>query len=414
MVRIRHPMNALFDRIEAGLHGFLASRAVLFRWLVKPEELPWIETKLKKGPAGVRWMELTTAFEHPAAHGYALGRELLRKGSGGPEPWRPPALPSGMDDAVALAMMAESLAQHACEGKQLLLELAPVSVVEPVGYLRWVQRCVRVFERTRVRLLVLEDVTSRPLDPLARERAVCSMPARLGVDEAVEAVAEVEAKKKPEETIRLVLLRCMHACRRGELEQAGPLANEAVMLAEGLGKPELGVPARFAIGGTYLGQGRHLDAVKAYRDAEALAVRAEDAGHPEGTKLRVYARMAVGAALLGGQGYEAAGTYLLETAPLAAKIPDLRLEVESYRLAAYGFERAGQPRAAWDAGLRGFGVVSGAAPEERPMDAARELGRSLVRLTETRELRHYRGTIAHELDRQLGPGWAEGPRGVKA
>ncbi len=410
MTRRRAPINQLFDRIDARLLAFVESRRTALWWVVADEERPWIDAGLKKTRVA-KVVALTSPLDDRATFGHVLAAELVGKLSGAGGPWAPPPGAARLGGALGLAAIAESFARQVTTpaGKALVLRVEPGGAPPPEALVGWVADALHAFAPTGVRLLVLDDGRSRDFERLSNEPAVVCARAALNVDEAIESLAAAQGDATPEPRIRLLLLRCMHASRRGDVAAAVASGEDAVRTASAHGLYALAVPACFAVGAAWLGQRNPAEAVRAYRTGEQLATLALERGHDGAAELRVFARLGVGSALFAGEGYAQAAPFLLETAPLAAAVPNLRLEVESYRLAAYALEQLREHARAWEAAVAGLGAIARAPAEARPRDSGRELGELMLRLVRTRELEPYRDGLDAQLERHLGRDWRSAP-----
>lgn len=393
--------------------NFAASDSVLFRWVVAPDEVEWVHTFLDGPMDGkTKVLFVDAPFEVPDAHGFAVGTALLPALTATrvarTEPFTVPAIPRGLPDVEALALLLGAYVRHHAGSwmKNVLLVFEPERVGDERAFVRWLSALVRrLAEQTSgVRVLVLDSTMQLRYEPLWRELGALAWTwaARLELPARVSAVTVAHADLgRFEGALRVMTVRAMQAVNERKIDEATRLAKAAHDLAFGAGAFASVVPIRFAVGNGLAGAGRHVEAVQEFRAAEEAAERAEAAGDPNGLRLRVFARFGVGAMLLGAQeGARLAATYYEDTAPLCQRLGDSRLELESQRVASLAHERAGNVHAAWDAGIRALAVVDRLTAEEREAAMLVPLADALVALTRHRSHQDHRRGLDEQLRRR--------------
>jgi hypothetical protein len=397
--------------------------ARLLRWVVEPDEVRMVEAFLRKeederlGECPDLFLRLEEPFDEPARYGRTLREALMRleeesragleeEGLSG---WRCPPVKEGATDEEAFLAACESLRDHyedLCE--HLVLVLLPVRGTDAGAWREWLRRVVGKAKAPHVRLVVLDDARTLALEPLAEllpERVV-TIPARLDMGRALEELSrEAGHVDTPGGQFRELFVRMGNAATKGHVDKVEELGARAVAVAAAHGLDSLVVTARFVMGGAHLGAQRPREALEHYRQAEAAAEQAEAKGAPEGTPLRLKARLAQGAARVTAQEYAQAATLYEETAPLARALKDARMELECWRMASWCCELQKEVERAWAHGQRAWEVGRAMDAAPRGTSTLPYVAEALVRLSHERRGPRAAREMELEIESVLGQDW---------
>jgi hypothetical protein len=422
--RQKNAIERRIDLLRAQWSGFAARRdARLLVWLVDEGEARVIEGFLavesddRTGELLHLFLRLDVAFADGAAYGHELRRaiaaqyEQSRAGlaeAGIEAGWTPPREAAGGSDADALVACCASLAEHHGIAR-LCLALFPDAVDDRPAFRRWLRgAAAQAAPFEAVRLLVLEERGDPDAAALEGEAhgAVVAIAADLDMPSAYEELAMGDgASDTPGDAFRRSYMRMLLASGRGDREAASALADEALGVARREGWHAQAAAVHFAMGSALLGDGRHPEAVLRFREADAAAAESEQRGDPAGTKLRVHARLAIGAALVAAGAHEEAAGVYREAAPLAQAAGDDVLFIECWRMAGASHAEARRPDLAWTAGLEAVRVGAAMPPEARAATTLRYVGRDLLALAGRREHAADARVIEDQMAKLLGPGW---------
>ncbi|ATB36464.1 hypothetical protein CYFUS_001879 [Cystobacter fuscus] len=284
----------------------------------------------------------------------------------------------------------------------------PGEVADAKAWWQWLHEALAYLRSPNVRVVVLDDVRVRVLEPLARAepKRVRTSVADLDMPGAMEEVARGAAGLDPAGgRYRELLVRLGNAAGRGELNLVTRLGEEAASLAAGEGWPALVVAARWAMGAALLVASKPTEALEHYRKAEGAAVDAEARGEVQGAELRLKSRMAMGAVLVTMQEWAQAAVLYEETAPMARKLVDARLELECWRMASFCRESVHELDKAWEATEQAWSVGLALEPEARSTSTLPYVAEARVRLGQARQGEAAARRLEVEAESLLGNDW---------
>ena len=406
-------------------------QARLLIWQAQPDELPLLEaffaqeTDAEAAVAPDLFLRLSAPFENPRAHGYALREELIAQyAAAKPEllaeqveaGWVcPEALPDDNDLTALIRALLSFHSHHQQDIELLAIWLDPSAAQGVPGYLEWLQRLIHASE-PRLRFWLVD--TADELSALARVEPthVMAIPCELDMPEALTELAEEAGEETPGGKFRSLLVQLGAASGRGDLAQAELLAAAASALALAQGWLHLAAAAQFCLAGGYLSQQQHLAALRCYTEADRLGEQMQQAAADKGDgaaagtavyaqHIRLQARLGQGATLIGHEAWAQAAQVYLAAVALAEASDDKRSQLDCLRLAAFCFDRAGEPDKGWACGMRGFALGGALDDETRKISSLPYLSDHLLRLTERPEYSAHREPIAQQTVRMLGPDW---------
>ncbi|HYO72911.1 MAG TPA: hypothetical protein VEU33_43305 [Archangium sp.] len=392
-----------------------APEARLLRWLVEPSEARMVEAWLKKegdertGECPDLFLRFDIPFLQPETYGFELRETLVAMVEESQEGVSLGRLDPRQSGAEAFFGACEALHRHyesVCE--VLAVVLVPGEVADVKAWRQWLQAALAHLRSPHVRVVVLDDVRVRMLEPLAQAepKRVRTSVADLDMPGAMEEVARGAAGMDPAGgRYRELLVRLGNAAGRGELHQVTRLGEEAVALAAGQGWSALVVAARWAMGAALLVASKPTEALEHYRKAEAVAVEAEARGEAQGAELRLKSRMAVGAVLVTRQEWAQAAVLYEETAPMARKLADARLELECWRMASFCRESIQEVDKAWDRSEQAWSVGLALEPEARASSTLPYVAEARVRLGQARQGEAAARRLEAEAESLLGNDW---------
>ena len=389
--------------------------ARLLRWLVEPGETRMVEAWLKKegdertGECPDLLLRFDTPFMQPEAYGLELREALVAMLEESQEGVSLGRMAPGQSGAEAFFCACEALHRHyepVCE--VLAVVLVPGEVEDVKAWQQWLLNALTHLRSPAVRVVVLDDVRVRGLEPLAQAepQRVMTAVADLDMPGAMEEVARGAAGLDPAGgRYRELLVRLGNAAGRGELHLVTRLGQEAVSVAAGEGWPALVVAARWAMGGALLMASKPEDALEHYLEAEAVAVDAEARGEAQGAELRLKSRMAMGAARVTMQQWAQAAVLYEETAPLARKLSDARLELECWRMASFCQESVRELDKAWESCEQAWAIGQVLEPEARVSSTLPYVAEARVRLGQARQGDAVARRLEAEAESLLGKEW---------
>jgi hypothetical protein len=393
--------NAIARRLDR-LHDqwvefSLLPDARLLRWLRRPDEYRMVEAFLQKesddaaGELPDLFLRFAEPFDDVNGYGNALLQSLEQQYSVAREElaadgiaaeWKPAPLPAGTHSLSAFLAAAHSLQAHYADDlDQLVLVLTPASISDEGQWQRWLLAAARGLQPT-VRMILLDDADSPTLNPLVEQAGplVHTANAGLGMPDAMLELAKAAGTTTPGGQFRVQFAALGQALGKGDHAGADQAGASAIAIAQENGWTHLVAAVHFALASGLLGAGKAREAVARYREVDAAGAKLEQAGDVVGTKLRLQAAFAAGAAFVsesawpeGVQAYQAA-------VPLASAAGEPLMVVDAWRMAGYCHEQARDVAGAWDAGLKALQAGDAIPADQRAHSMLPFAGQGLLRI----------------------------------
>lgn len=331
--------------------------ARVVRVIVEPHERAWVESFFD-GPMdrATRAARVCVAFESGDDFEQRLLENVLpvlaRSRALGVAPWSPPPR-AELLERCALARVLRSYIRHHAGSfmKTFALLLSPSSPMSTA------------FERSVLELanelcegmcLVLFDDAHRPqLDGLCAAIGADARTLVPALDIGGRILRTVSASTGPgaEGRLRIAVTRAMILVHEGRIEEASATLRDVEKITRGSTMSATTIPVYFSLASALFGRGDASAALDAYRKAERAAEGAERSGHPEGLRLRVFARFGIGAVLVSSpsERWRAAEHYE-RTASLCSRLGDASLEWDARRMVSAARALEYRPKQARDRG----------------------------------------------------------------
>src|SRR5690606_29886175 len=355
--------NAIEQRLDR-LHDqwvefSTAPQPRLLHWLVRQDEYRMVEAFLQKesddaaGELPDIFFRFDEPFQDVNQYGaalldglvaqYAVVREELAE-EGIAAEWEPDAVTPETHSLSAFIAAAASLQRHyADEMEQLALVLTPGTVADAVQWQRWLIAAARTAPAP-VRLVVVDDPDAPLLEGLADEGGplVATVPADLGMPEAMVELAKTGGTATPDAQFRINFATLGQSLGTGDLAGAEQAAGRAIAIAQENSWPHLIAAVHFAMGSGMLNEGRPFDAVERYREVDAAGARLEsgetrvEGAEPAlGTRLRMQAAFAAGAAFVAAAAWDEGARVYQGVVPLTEALGEPLMTLDAWRMAAY-------------------------------------------------------------------------------
>jgi hypothetical protein len=401
--------NAIAQRLDR-LHDqwvefSTAPEPRLLHWLVRQDEYRMVEAFLQKESDDVAgelpdiFLRFDEPFQDVNQYGaalldgliaqYAVVREELAADGIAAE-WQPAAAAPGTHSLTAFITAATSLHGHyADELEQLAVVLTPSAVADPLQWKRWLIAAARSTPPA-VRLVVVDDADAPILEGLAGEgeALVAAVPADLAMPEAMVELARAGGTAGPDGQFRVNFATLGQALGKGDLAGAEQAAGRAIAIAQENGWTHLIAAVHFAMGSGMLSAGRPLDAVERYRQVDAAGAQleggantqVEGAGEEMGSRLRMQAAFAAGAAFIAAAAWDEGARVYQGVVPLTEKLGEPLMTLDAWRMAAYCREQKQDVEGAWACGHQALNAAESIPPEQRPTSMLPYAGDALLRL----------------------------------
>jgi tetratricopeptide (TPR) repeat protein len=418
--------NAVEKRVEliaARWEDFRAEdEPRLLRWLGDADDASLLNVFLEvendeTGSLPDLFIRIEEPFVRPENYGFQL-IEILKKRYGEIRPdadeigvtadWECPRPGPGDTDVKALADTCASFRAHHREMMEtLVLALFPQQVADVREWQKWLFALVRVPELVpEVRFMVIDDLRKPRLDPLcqAEPKRIQTKPLELDLPGAMNETAAAADDGSAGARFRKHFVALSTAGSKGDLAGADAQAKQALAIAEKEQWPQMKIVVHMSLGAALVGATRYDDAIRNYGEAEKTAAQAQEQGDPVGGKLRVQAKLSTGSALIAAGRFPQAGKVYEESAPLAETDNDARMELESWRMAAYCREVGKDWEGAWKLNQQAFKAGEKLTPEDRETSTLPYVGQALTRINN--KLGKTDGAaLKKHLDKTLGEGW---------
>ena len=410
--------------------------ARILRWVLESDEVRMVDAFVameqddRAGQLAEIFLTLEAPFERTESHGLSLRDELLSGyatsasaivQSGVEANWRAPEVDPREDDVACLIRTCQSFLDHYAFPGRIVLLLRPVQVRDARAYDAWLQRfALAAPERVRAMLFDLSD--QRMHQALADRDPECivSCEPQLNMPQALEELSVAGGNfDTPGGQFRMYFVKLGSALRANDLDEAIRIGELALAIATSQNWHYLQVPVHMVLAGALSGAGRHDDAFLRYRAAEQAALDGETNGGAAEReicpRLRMQARLGLGAGLIHARSWKAAAELYEATAPLAEALADLRSVLDCHRLASFCLEQDKQLDEAFRIGLLGLAVARSMDVETRETSSFAYLGEALLRLTRSGSRRASAQSVGQEIERIAGtPDWRPQQAAAKA
>ena len=419
MARPPHPFEERKEKLtEQWLSVARDPKVRLLHWRLVAGEREFIETYFAEQNAPGAdlpdvFLTFSAPFSRDAGYGGQLVSELKRAASvrsGAPSKFLPVSAPGLSDVDLFLANAGSFYRAYRYNFQHVALALTPIEVDDGGAFMHWLQAAMHRIATPRLKLIVFDHAEAPALAPLANAEpvAVKSITAGLDLKGALEELSLSAGQEAPGAKLRHAFLQASNAAGRGDVEAALQAGALGIALAEQVGAWAFSVGIQFVLAGALSTAGRLGEAVQYYYAAEKSAFSADKQGDPQGAQLRVDARFAIGAVMVGASSFRQAAQWYEQTVPCAEYATDLRRQLEALRMAAYCWERAGEADASWNAAIKGLGIAQHLPDEQRRASTLAYLGEGMLRLAECSRYRDYRRAIDDQMGLLLGRPWRPG------
>jgi hypothetical protein len=397
MAERKNAIARRIDRLRDQWNEFATNPdARLLRWLIRDDELRVFEAfvQSEQDDRAGEIPDMFVTFDEPfldvVSYGESLRRSLieqyeearpeLREG-GIDDEWSPPA-PEGRHSLFALLETCTALREHYdALTDRLALLLMPTSIADQGEWQRWL---VAFAERLpeQVRVAVLDSADAPILDRLVASppTRVVVVTAGLEMSEAIMELSRGGGVTTPDGQFRVQFAALTQALGANDLDAAGSRAEAASKIAAERGWPHLVAAVHLAMGGGFLAAAKWPDAIARYTDAGRAAMKLEADGDPVGAKLRLQAALGRAAVLFAAHEFVQAAEAYDGAAYLASNPRNNLMLLESWRMAAYCHELAGDPTRAWECGLLALDVAESIPADRRAQTTLPFVGEGLLRV----------------------------------
>jgi tetratricopeptide (TPR) repeat protein len=394
----------------------------LLRWLGDADDAKLLDVFLEvendeNGSLPDLFIRIEVPFTRPDRYGFQVIESLKQKFEemrpdaaeiGITTDWVGPVPAPGDTDVKALVEACTSFRAHYKDLMEtLVLVFFPDQVADISEWQKWLFNLVRVPGlASETRFMVLDDLKKPRLNPLcqAEPKRIQTKPLELDLPAAMNETAASANDGSAGTRFRKHFVGLSTAGSKGDLAGADSEAKQALAIAEKEQWPQMKVVVYMSLGAALVGASKFDEAIKNYGAAEKTAAESQKTGDPVGGKLRVQAKLSIGSAHIAAGQFPQAGKVYEETAPLALENNDARMELESWRMAAYCREVGKDWEGAWKLNYFAFKAGEKMKPEERESSTLPYVGQALTRVNN--KLKKTDGAaLKKHLDKTLGEGW---------
>jgi len=393
--------NAIARRLDV-LHDqwvefSLLPDARILRWLIRPDEYRVLEAFLQQESDDVAgelpdlFLRFAEPFQDVDSYGaallhgleeqYAVAREEL-EAEGLEAGWQVEAQPSGTHSLTAFIAAARSLQSHyADELDQLVLVLTPASISDELQWQRWLLAATRGLP-TGIRFVVVADPDAPALEFLVAEAGpiLHTTSASLDMPAALVELARSGGTSSPGGQFRVQFAAMSQALGKGDHAAAEKTGGAALAIAQENDWTHLVGAVHFALASGLLSAGKPAEAVGRYQQVAAAGIRLEQQGDVIGTKLRMQATFATGAAYVSAAAWPEGAQVYESAVPLATAAGEPLMVVDAWRMAGYCHEQSHDVARAWEAGQQALRAGDAIPADQRPHSMLPFAGQALLRI----------------------------------
>lgn len=293
-------------------------------------------------------MSVEQANEELAADGVAVA-------------WVLPLREEGESDARHLVRSLRHL-QKAVRtlARAVVVVLRPGVIEAPKAWMAWLMSVLEADLPLDVRLTWV-DAFDPPLCSELEESAdprVWSVHLELDVLGAVEDTAHEAAGDGPDAVFRRHMATFGRAAAEGDYAQAEASSRAARAVADAAQWAGMTATVDLAWATMLTAQGRHAEALEAYRDVQPMLTQEPLASEAGSAMLRMQSKFGEAGALFGLERPQEAAMAYRDAANLAAEAGDQVLGLEGWRMSAFCFGRAEAFQEAWEASQAALDVAA--------------------------------------------------------
>ncbi|MEM7155011.1 MAG: hypothetical protein AAF799_19340 [Myxococcota bacterium] len=405
-------------------------QARLLRWRLAEDERrmldAFVQVEAIEGQTEDLLLLLDSPFEDPGRYGMALVAEIAELYEALREPlgaagmadtsWGPPPPPRSpnqgpLDIAYLRGTAASFHEHHQPLLRHLSLLLHPKSVSDRAAFTTWLNDAVQAFDDPSLRLVLAERIAFPVAHELSPPPQVHTVDADLDMPGALVELNEEAGVDDPPGQFRQAYLEMGNAMGRRDIAAAVPHADRAVAIAQSQGWGHLVVAAHTTLASGHVGVQQYPEAMERYRRADVIARDAHDAGERWGLQLMLQARLGSGSVCVATASWPlGAEIYGEQARPVAEAMGDLRMQLETQRMAAYCNEQRGEIDAAWEQSVAALAIGDRIPQEDRSTTTLAFVGEAMLRMCEHRSRRGQAPVVEREMTRLLGPAWREQAR----
>jgi hypothetical protein len=399
MTKRRNAIARRLDRLNDQWNEFASNEdARLLRWLARDDELRVIEAFIqteqddRAGEIPDLFLTFAEPFRDVASYGESLRESLLAQyGEARPElrearipdTWSPPS-PEGRHSLTAFIEACASL--HRLYGdmvEKLAVVLTPTTVSNKGEWQRWLSALVDRLPGD-IRVAVIDSVEGPALVALAEKHParVVTTVADLDMPAAITELSRMGGVSKPDGQFRVRFTALTQALEKGDLAAAQTRAEAAITIAQSNRWMHMVAAVHMAMGAGFLSAGQWAEATKAYGEADTAAAQFESEEPEVGQKLRLQIALGRAAVLFASQEFVEAADAYEGAAAVASSAGDDLMRLESWRMASYCREQAGDMPRAWANGLSALEAAEAMPSENRTHSTLPFVGEGLLRVAE--------------------------------
>ncbi|MDH5547059.1 MAG: hypothetical protein OEZ43_15815 [Gammaproteobacteria bacterium] len=427
----KNPIEKRIDKLTDQWNAFAQNEdARVLRWCcADDDERRMIEAfiKLEDSDGGSTpdlFIPFDVSFESKADYGARLARALIDLYAASQEElgndhiknqWSPPARQQEQNRTNYFFQCCLSFQEYHAEMLEcLVLVLVPGDYSDIADFQRWILEFLSLNLPPTIRIILVENKNKELYGQLSHvgKELVETVDADLNMADAITEVARNVPGNAPGNRFRRFLVGMNTAAAKGNLRAALKSGRKALQIAEQQQWPHMQCVVYMGLGSLFLGQKDITKAVQSYQRSYHVALAAEETGDEVAPKLVLQSQLATASAFLAEANYKQAVGFYLQSAPLAKKVKDPFMIVESLRMAAYCYEQLTEYEDAWKCGNKALEFGERIPENERENTTlpfvAQGLERVAEKLRDTR-LNHHVEKRMHELALQQ---WRETVEGV--
>ncbi len=399
MAERRNAIARRLDRLNDQWNEFASNDgARLLRWLARDDELRVIEAFIqteqddRAGEIPDLFLTFVEPFHDVVSYGQTLRDSLVTqyadakaelRAAGIPDTWSPPS-PDGRHSLTAFIEACISLrGTYDDVIEKLAVVLTPERVSDKGEWQRWLSALVGRLP-AEIRVAVVDSVDAPALATLAEQHPgrVVTTVADLDMTGAIAELSRTGGVAKPDGRFRVQFTALSQALEKGDLAAARTRANAAIEIARTNGWTHLVAAAHMALSAGFLSAGQWADAISGYGEADQAAAAFESQDQTVGRKIRLQVALGRGAVLFASQEFAQGADAYEAAAALATSAGDDLMRLESWRMASYCREQAGDMPRAWESGVRALDAAEALPPENRAQSTLPFVGEGLLRVAE--------------------------------
>lgn len=342
-----------FEMLSDQWEAFCEQKALILRWLLKPDELSLVDSfiDLENTEAAYTedaWIPLYTSFESEYTHGFSLVKELdgiLAEAEllDTESPWNCPQALVSEDNYHYFSRCLHALQQYFNEGfDHMAIVLKPQTIGNIQNYQKWLLELQKLSFALEIKILLLDNALApiySQLSDASHPSTFHSVYAQLDMSKAYADLSAAPNNPAPGDLYKENYVAMQNAMSENRSDLLESHAEQALKITQEQSWPHLEIPVHMLRGAFYLNVKNYKQSLECYQSATQSAETAYSTSAIDNQKMKVYALLGQSSVYIQTKEFLSAGVLYAEAAELAKNENDLLTAMDCNRMACFCYTK---------------------------------------------------------------------------